>query len=349
MTPKQTLLLAALKFRDSQLWATLDDSMIFSVVLPSGEIGYCCVMGKGGEHYALGLYRGDKGFATYLKTLYPVAGANEIDRFEQYMTFDCINCEFVPASDRELTKEAKEEVKKIAAENGMKIRRPNGWPNFVRMNQGTNSIGLTDAQDIADMTMALRAGAEIASKVGGLGAAALLDAGFEGEYAPIGGGMVIPLLSLDDDGKFVWGKTATSALVADDYDIVQYNDLETAAILKHKRHAGTYQCRFAHLPTPIAVNGKLVFTQIIALVGKSNQVALPVMAPTEEPTKEDYLRLLGSQLKDLSSVPSTIEVVDACTHALLDDFCAKTGIKLKSMREVDCCDEVLMFMHAQMR
>lgn len=54
MTEIEKLILAALKFRDEQLWTILNDAQIFAVQKPSGEIVYCCIMGQAESILPLG-------------------------------------------------------------------------------------------------------------------------------------------------------------------------------------------------------------------------------------------------------------------------------------------------------
>ena len=122
------MLWAAFDLRRAAPWKKLTDSDIFAVKLSSGEIGYCSVMGHGGEHYALGLYIGRKGFTSYLNSLYFNNAAPFV--FQQLaMMFDCINCDFMNAADMDA--KTKRRIRAFVAHRGLKIQRPHGWPATV--------------------------------------------------------------------------------------------------------------------------------------------------------------------------------------------------------------------------
>lgn len=61
---------AAIEFKKLKPWDWMWDSDIFGVQNPAtGEIGYCCIMGRSGEHFAMGVYLGSEGLEELLRIL----------------------------------------------------------------------------------------------------------------------------------------------------------------------------------------------------------------------------------------------------------------------------------------
>ncbi len=58
----------AIKFNELQPWEWMTDSDVFGVKNPANEkIGYCCIMGMLGEHFALAIYLGREGLESLRK------------------------------------------------------------------------------------------------------------------------------------------------------------------------------------------------------------------------------------------------------------------------------------------
>lgn len=68
---------AADEFKKAKCWEWMHDDEIFGVKDPeTGEVGYCCIMGHLGEHFAIAAYLGSEGLDGLLQLL---SGAVEPD------------------------------------------------------------------------------------------------------------------------------------------------------------------------------------------------------------------------------------------------------------------------------
>ena len=121
---------AAVEFKQAQPWKWLYDADIICVENPKDKtIGYCSVMGRGGEHYALGVYLGDEGIFGFYQLM---DNAENIPHYQALHYQNCIMCSF---EDRDLiTNEDRKEIKEL----GLSFRGKNAWPMFRRYEPGFN-------------------------------------------------------------------------------------------------------------------------------------------------------------------------------------------------------------------
>ena len=137
---------AAMEFKKIECWNWMWDSDIFGVQNPvSGEIGYCCVMGRLGEHFALAVYLGTEGLEGYLKIQ-----SEEVNPYssEALHLQKCLMASF---EDRELLrKEDLQVIKRL----GLKFRGRNSWPFFRSYRPGYFPWYLT-SEEAKYLTIAL--------------------------------------------------------------------------------------------------------------------------------------------------------------------------------------------------
>ena len=122
----KTLFELASAYRELAPWQWMSDQDLFGVKDPiSGETGYCCVMGAGGEFYALGVYRGRKGLHSYeeiLNTAYDSADSNP--NRETALQQECM---IVAFNDRQQLESQEYEIIRSL---GLKFRGKKAWPSF---------------------------------------------------------------------------------------------------------------------------------------------------------------------------------------------------------------------------
>ncbi|UCC75424.1 MAG: hypothetical protein JSW37_07800 [Anaerolineales bacterium] len=111
---------AAVEFKEAEPWDWMWDSDLFGVQNPAtGEVGYCCVMGRLGEHFALGLYPGTEGLQAYLKIV-----AEDLSPDDMLQLQRCLMASF---EDRKLlSREDLDVIKRL----GLKFRGRQAWPVF---------------------------------------------------------------------------------------------------------------------------------------------------------------------------------------------------------------------------
>ena len=125
----------AFQYKDTKLWQRLYDDEMFAVRLTDGEIGYCSVMGMMGEHLALGLYVGNRGYQSFrllLDTEFEL-----LDNVEMGILLteqDCLQCSFEKKdmlSDEELL-----EARKYASLHGRALRGKTLFRNLPNTGRG---------------------------------------------------------------------------------------------------------------------------------------------------------------------------------------------------------------------
>ncbi len=129
---------AAIQFKDIAPWDWMFDSDVFGVQNPeTGEIGYCCIMGAAGEHFALAVYLGTEGLDGYLRLQ---SGEYSEDLFEILYFQKCLMASF---EDRKvLNKQDLTVIKEL----GLQFRGHNNWPLFRDYSPGYHPWFITGDQ-----------------------------------------------------------------------------------------------------------------------------------------------------------------------------------------------------------
>lgn len=136
---------AAVEFKEAEPWDWMWDSDLFGVQNPAtGEIGYCCVMGRLGEHFALGLYLGTEGLQAYRKI-----AAEDLSPDDMVQVQRCLMASF---EDRKLLSE---EDLDIIKRLGLKFRGRQAWPVFRSYQPGFFPWYLT-SDEAQYLTLALQ-------------------------------------------------------------------------------------------------------------------------------------------------------------------------------------------------
>ena len=144
---------AAIEFKKVECWNWMWDSDVFGVKNPAtGEIGYCCILGRLGVYFGLAVYLGTEGLKGFLKLQLGDVPESGIDKF---MLQKCLMASF---KDRAaLNKPDLELIKKL----GLKFRGRKEWPLFRSHLPGYHPWYLT-GEEARFLTLVLQQVVEVA-------------------------------------------------------------------------------------------------------------------------------------------------------------------------------------------
>lgn len=119
---------AAIAFQQAAPWEWMDNEDLFAIENPDdAEVGYCSILGAGGEEFGLGMFLGEDGYHRYIKV---ISEEVEPEDIEESMMVRGISMLFV---DRDvLQKKDREVIRSL----GLRFRGRNAWPFFRSQRPG---------------------------------------------------------------------------------------------------------------------------------------------------------------------------------------------------------------------
>ena len=327
----------AFAFRKTKLWKSLYESELFAVVLPDGEIGYCCVMGSGGEHLALALYVGNKG----LDTFRIMQGAGDVEEhplksYETMLSQECLQCSF--ESKDMLSPEELAAVRAYASEHQFTLRGANAFPQFMSYRPASHPWPIIGQRGSQLLCAALEAVLEVSERVKG---GEKLRFGFrEGPAYD----RSVPLLTPSEEG-FVWSlHPLPPKQPVRHIEPILSDELLLARLKKAKKRGGTWVCDVVLMPQPFMDDDASapIFPYTLLTAVCESALVLPTEVVSDyESESETLLRALGNRMLE-HGIPKEINVVDERTFALLKNLAAILKIRLTIQEENDLLDEMEM-------
>jgi hypothetical protein len=326
---------AATRFRDTAPWEWMEETDLFGVQNPeTGEIGYGCVLGMGGEHYALAVYLGTAGLHGFWEmrrisqeTLFPDPG----EVLEQQ---NCLSASF---EDRTVLHSQDRAVIKSL---GLKFRGANAWPEFRRYKPGYMPWYLT-APEARFLTLALEQALDVAAR--------FADDARILPRASRTSAFLVRVPTTDAEGVTTWRderqkparpaaaskRAAKTALPAELAAQVQ----EMAESLP--RTNGEIEVDYVTLLSPIAGDeegdGRPYLPHVALILDANSGMILSVemCSPLdiERRLPEALLNLLG-QVNEAGMLPAKISVKRDRTFALLQPYAALLNVELEQSEEL---------------
>lgn len=317
---------AASEFKKAQPWKWFYDSDIICVENPKDKtIGYCSIMGKAGEHYALGVYLGNDGIYGFYRLM--ECGDN-IPKHQMLHFHNCIMCSF---EDREMLTDA--ERKQIKA-LGLSFRGRGAWPMFRRFEPGYSPWFINEEECIF-LTHALRQTLIVAADV--------MDGKLKMNMEH---GETVLRYSENRDGKLEWfSKEMKLTVPTVSYTPVEINDDLLVQRIKRAGKMGnvTLQADICYITAPVQENKgeRPYFPRVFILAEQVSGMILgfEMYEDISDDANVTLNKLIDICLKE--GVPKEIRVRSEAMVAILDDFCKKVGIKLNIVEELPAVDEMM--------
>ncbi|WP_150275670.1 DUF7309 domain-containing protein [Paenibacillus tepidiphilus] len=241
---------AAAAFKKLACWEWMTNSDIFGVQNPdNGEIGYCCIMGNGGEMYGMAVYPGTKGLEVLLRMLQGIMPSDPL------RTQHCLMLSF---DDRdELYPEEYQQLKAL----GLSFRGRNAWPTFRLYEPGYVPWPVLDHRQLAFFTLCLEQASEYAQAVRGNPELLLLaDNGLFPVRVPESG----------PDGTISWSSRllapAPEVPPAGEPPVADFDELHGARVRKLPVQADAHwEIGQFFLPAPVQDGGRPFYPEVLLI------------------------------------------------------------------------------------
>ena len=327
----------AFLYKKTKLWKSLLDTEIFAVRLPDGETGYCSIMGNTGEHCALGLYVGDRGFHSFRIAMNGLGTLSELNEHEFLLSQDCIQCAFAPKD--ELSEGEAAAVRQYARRHGISLRGRNAFPYFLKYRPNYLPWFLKDSLERVYLCEALSAAVEVArrletEKKTSLG---LLPVSEKSASVP---------LREQTAGGFVWSSVPLPKPMPVQYPRPRYvNDIAAAKLRRLKKN-GFWECEVIRFPEPMQNSPEEAPYFPVMLLAVSGEVLPPRLSEHYEENPEELADQFAEMFLEKGIRPALLSVRSERTRILLEDFCDRAGIRMRMCSALPLLDEAVDSMMA---
>lgn len=322
----------AFEFKKVKLWQSLLETMPFAVRLSDGRIGYICIEGFMGKEYALDLYIGDEGFASYRRMAEADWTLSPEEYQESFFGRQCLQC--IYKGKDEVSPDEREDVKRFARANNIKIAGKNAYPQFMKYQPSCLPWHM-DEKEQELLCEALTAAIWIAGE--------LEDRPFKmlGFRSGLGEAPEdMPMLE-QKDGAYFLGRTVLPEKEPRKWPEPEARNDIGIASLKRLRKAGVYECEIIRFPEPVQYEeGKApIFPMVLLAVENASDYLLPVSPVAHyDSDPEELLNLFIEALICCEMCPKEIKVQDERTYAFVKALCGRLKISLSLDRDLSALE-----------
>ncbi|MGI6172378.1 MAG: DUF7309 domain-containing protein [Christensenellales bacterium] len=317
----------AYRFKKAKLWEKLWDTELFAVRHADGEIGYCCIMGRLGEHTAIAVYTGDEGMYSFQRISEHVPVTNDRENLERSTSQNCVSLSFGGKED--MLPETLEEVRDYNKRCVIVARGAKAFPVFEKFEPRHLMWKITRQEDAARIRDALEAALEVAEK---LKTHTPEQLGFtDGEPFD----RKIPLLEKAEKG-YTWSDIMLPPRFAVRYpESGAYDDITLAKIRKAKQNRRDWALHICLEPEPLygenedeAGDTAPFFSFLLIVIDEHMQEILSAeISPDSERYPQDFRSALAKTIIGKGR-PKAIHCINDRTQAFLREIARQTGISV---------------------
>ncbi len=302
-------------------WDWMLNSDLFGVRDPeTQQIGYCCVMGNLGEHFALAIYLGDEGLRGYTRIQ---SGEFEENPIQAMFMQHCLQVSF---EDRDLlTKSDRDQIKSL----GLKYRGRNAWPFFRNYTPGYFPWPLS-AAEARFLTVTLDQACEVTARFGE----------HPESLDPPDDGLLLVRERVGDTWHEIWHRpdlTPPPPAPAPKLDELRLQRLRQAKL----RRTGAWESGRFMMPQPVQEepDARPYYPVSTLFVDAASGMVLAPGMGSPENWREAYQEQILSMIEQSQAVPREIASTDVELRDLLAPICTALGIKLKAARRTPMFDD----------
>ena len=315
---------AAIQFKKMKCWDWMWDTDIFGVQNPvTGEIGYCCVMGGAGEHFALAVYQGSEGLNGYLT----LQSGKNLPSLEDILSLQKLL--MASFEDRELLqKEDIQLIKKI----DLKFSGPNSWPLFRSYLPGCYPWYLT-GEEARYLTLCLWQAIDVS----------LRFKDDPGKLTPPTGNRYLVRVPKKGKTGLSWRDVRMEPLPLQKGEII-VEPIDTIRLEKIKRRIpyrqGVWEVDYFYYPNPIKEKEERPFYPYITLwVDQHSGFILRHDLAKPAECMSEFQKNFFKLAENRKMLPQEIWVKKEETLKLLEPIASELGIKLRRVRKLKMLEE----------
>ncbi len=321
-TPQEwsALYQAAIEFRDLAPWQWMWDTDLFGVQEPrTGEVGYCCIMGRLGEHFAMAVYEGSEGLAGLWQMRQVSNASNPVDIL---MLQKCLMASF--EDRRQLQQQDLSQIQSL----GLKFRGRHAWPQFRSYLPGYQPWFLT-APQTRFLTLALQQSLDVARRF-------QTDPDLLPQASPKGA-YLVRVQQPDGSWRDTFAKPAQA--VAERPSALPLDDITAARADRLKRlpkTRGTLEMEFFYMPGAVKGEngGRPYFPYVVMAADTASGMILGINVVSTEEIAPAMVGALLDVIEQVNMLPAEVLVGREEARVWLQPLVRELGIRVVRVRQL---------------